>query len=82
VAHDRLPSPYSGDWTVPLDGGGWGNHFEGSPRVMDRASRKADVQKQGRERARKHMVEHIVQKQDGTIGERNSYGGDSPRRPG
>src|SRR3954470_7835449 len=44
-------------WTVPLDGGGWGNHFEGSTRIMDRGSRKADVQKQGRERAREHKVE-------------------------
>jgi hypothetical protein len=47
----------------------------------DRGSRKADVQKQGRERARKHKVEHIIQEQDGTIGERNSYGGDSPVGP-
>jgi hypothetical protein len=69
-------------WTVPLEGGGWGNHYEGSTRIMDRGPRKADVQKQGRERARKHKVEHIIQKADGTIGERNSYGGDSPRRPG
>jgi hypothetical protein len=37
-------------WTVPLDGGGWGNHFEGSTRIMDRGPRKADVQKEGRER--------------------------------
>jgi hypothetical protein len=35
-----------------------------------------------RERARKHKIEHIIQKADGTIGERNSYGGDSPPRPG
>src|SRR3954454_9743689 len=69
-------------WTVPLEGGGWGNRYEGSTRVMDRGLRKADVQKQGRERARNSKVEHIIQKADGTIGERNSYGGDSPRRPG
>lgn len=69
-------------WTVPLESGGWGNHYEGSTRIMDRGPRKADVQKQGRDRARKHKVEHIIQKADGTIGERNSYGGDSPRRPG
>jgi len=69
-------------WTVALDGGGWGNRFEGSRRIMDRGPRKADVQKQGRERARKHKVEHIIQEADGTIGERNSYGGASPRRPG
>jgi hypothetical protein len=39
-------------------------------RWLDRGPRKADVQKQGRERAREHKVEHIVQKADGTIGER------------
>ena len=51
-------------------------------RILDRGPRKADVQKQGRERARKHKVEHIIQKADGTIAERDSYGGDSPRRGG
>jgi hypothetical protein len=30
-------------WTVPRDGGGWGNHFEGSTRILDRGPRKADV---------------------------------------
>ena len=69
-------------WTVPLEGGGWGNHFEGSKRVMDRGPKKGAVKKAGRDRARKHQVEHIIQKADGTIGERNSYGGDSPRRRG
>jgi Uncharacterized protein conserved in bacteria (DUF2188) len=68
-------------WTLPLDGGGSGNRYEGGTRVMDRGTRTADVQRQGRERARKHKVQHIIQKADGTIGERNSYGGDSPRRP-
>jgi hypothetical protein len=65
-------------WTGPLEGGGWGNrygqHADHGPRPP-----QADVQKHGRERARKNKVEHIVQKQDGTIGERNSHGGDSPR---
>ena len=59
-------------WTVPLEGGRWGNHFEAA----------CGSWTAGRERARRHRVEHIIQKADGTIGERNSYGGDSPRRPG
>ena len=67
---------------MPLEGGGWGNGYQGSTRVMDRGPRTADVQKQGRERARKPKGEHLVHKADGTIGERNSYGGHSPRRPG
>jgi hypothetical protein len=49
---------------------------------MDRGTRKADIEKEGRERARKHKVEHIIQKADGTISERHSHGGDSPRRRG
>jgi hypothetical protein len=69
-------------WTVPLEGGGWGNRYEGSNRVLDRASKKTDVQARGRERARKAEVEHIIQKRDGTIGTRNSYGNDPRRSPG
>jgi hypothetical protein len=49
---------------------------------MDRDSAQGGRPGAGRERARKNEVEHIIQKQDGTIGERNSCGGDSPRRPG
>jgi hypothetical protein len=59
-----------------------GQALRGQDATQDRASRKADVQEEGRERARKHKIEHIIQKADGTIGERNSYGGDSPPRPG
>jgi hypothetical protein len=49
---------------------------------MPRGARKADVREDGRERGCKHEVEHVIPKQQGTIGERNSYGGDSSRRPG
>jgi hypothetical protein len=49
---------------------------------MEPGARKADVREDGRERGCKHEVEHVIPKQQGTIGERNSYGGDSSRRPG
>jgi hypothetical protein len=68
--------------TVPLDRGGWGNHFQGITPIADRGARKADVRKDARERGCKHEVEHVIPKEVGRIGERNSYGDDSPRRPG
>jgi hypothetical protein len=67
---------------MPPRRGRLGHHFEGSSRVLDRGSRKAEVQKAGRERARRHRVEHIIKNADGTIGERNSYGKDPVRSPG
>jgi len=36
--HDVFMADKPNVWTVPLDEGGWGNHFEGSARVMDRGS--------------------------------------------
>src|SRR4051812_28433130 len=38
--HDVFMADKPNVWTVPLDEGGWGNHFEGSARVMDRGSVK------------------------------------------
>jgi hypothetical protein len=69
-------------WTVPHPKGGWGNKREGSERFLDRAETKAAAQVSGRARALKDKVEHVILKRDGQIGERNSYGGDSPRRKG
>ena len=36
----------------------------------------------GRARAQQDRTEHIIHNQDGTIGERNSYGNDPASRPG
>lgn len=69
-------------WTVPLDDGGWGNRYEESNRVLDKGPRKADVEKQGRDRARKERSEHVVQKKDGSIHKKNSYGHDPRSTPG
>jgi hypothetical protein len=36
----------------------------------------------GRGRARQDRTEHLINEEDGTIGERNSYGNDPAARPG
>jgi hypothetical protein len=36
----------------------------------------------GRRQAKANRVEHFIQDRHGKIQGRNSYGGDSPRRPG
>src|SRR4051812_39903824 len=63
-------------WTVPVEGGGWGNRYEDSNRILDKGARKAEVESQGRDRARKEKSEHVVLKKDGAIGRKNSYGHD------
>jgi hypothetical protein len=64
--------------TVP-HGDGWANKVEGNSRVSNTASTKAEAQAKGRDMARKAKVEHLIHKEDGSIGQRNSYGND-PRR--
>ncbi|WP_445152213.1 DUF2188 domain-containing protein [Baekduia sp. Peel2402] len=58
--------------TVP-HGDGWANRVEGSQRVSNTASTKAEAQAKGREMAIERGVEHLVHKTDGQIGERNTY---------
>ena len=61
--------------TVP-HGDGWANRREGSDRVSKTFDRKADAEAAGRSTAQRERTEHLVHRKDGTIGERNSYGGD------
>ena len=61
--------------TVP-HGDGWANRREGSDRVSKTFPTKSEAQQSGRDTARREQTEHIVHRQDGTIGERNSYGND------
>ena len=59
-----------GMWTNMVEGeGGTGRNFQTKERAVEA----------GRELARERGVEHIIKNQDGTIGERNSYGND-PRK--
>lgn len=64
------------------DDGVWKSRRQGSSRAFSTGGTKAEQTAQGRAQARKDEVEHTIKKLDGTIGEKNSYGGDSPRRPG
>ncbi|WP_419909916.1 DUF2188 domain-containing protein [Candidatus Poriferisodalis sp.] len=61
--------------TVP-HGDGWANRREGSSRVFDTHPTKAEAQAAGREAAMRDSTEHLIHKQNGQIGERNSYGND------
>jgi Uncharacterized protein conserved in bacteria (DUF2188) len=54
----------------------------GSSRYLNRDSTKREARAAGRDRARTDNVEHIIQNQDGQIGERNSYGHDPRNVPG
>jgi hypothetical protein len=62
--------------TLPHPGGGWGNKVQGNDRFSNTAPTKEKAQHVGRDMARERKTEHIIKKQDGTIGERNSYGHD------
>lgn len=61
--------------TVP-HGDGWANRREGSQRVSNTSSTKAEAQAVGRDMAKSDGVEHLIHNKDGTISERNSYGND------
>jgi hypothetical protein len=61
--------------TVP-HGDSWANRREGSDRVSKTFGTKAEAQAAGRATARNENTEHLIHRQDGTIGERNSYGND------
>jgi hypothetical protein len=71
VAKSRKPAVE----TLPHPDGGWGNKVQGNDRFSNRDDTKAEAQKTGRAMAQR-QTEHIIKKQDGKIGERNSYGND------
>lgn len=54
----------------------WKSRRQGSERAFSVGGTKAEQQATGRTAAQKDGVEHIIKKQDGTIGARNSYGND------
>lgn len=67
--------------TVPKDGQ-WINKVEGGGELGGVHATKEEAVSVGRARARDDNTEHVIHKEDGTIGERNSYGNDSTSRPG
>jgi hypothetical protein len=57
----------------------WRNISAGASRPIRTYSTKQQAQDAGRAAAQNRRVEHLIHKQDGQIGERNSYGHD-PRK--
>lgn len=62
-----------GDIETYYEDGQWKNRPQGNERASNTAETKAEAQAKGREMAIERNVEHIIKKQDGTIGERNTY---------
>ncbi len=68
--------------TVHRDGR-WCNSVEGDDAPLpDRFDTKEAALEAGRAEARRRSTEHVIHNEDGTIGERNSYGNDPADRPG
>jgi hypothetical protein len=66
--------------TVPASGG-WENKRAGQDAALSQHVTKEEAVEAGRAQAMRDQAEHIIHKEDGTIGERNSYGSD-PRGGG
>lgn len=62
-----------GDIETYYEDGQWKNRAQGNRRASNAHGTKAEAQARGRDMAIDRGVEHIVKKQDGTIGERNTY---------
>lgn len=57
-------------------GGSWINEVEGGQQLSAHRTKDAAVEA-GRTEAKRQRTEHVIHNLDGTIGSRNSYGGDS-----
>ena len=63
--------------------GRWANSLEGHDRaLLGTFDTKEEAVEAGREEASRRLTEHVIHNKDGSIGERNSYGGDPAGRPG
>jgi hypothetical protein len=67
--------------TVHADGH-WRNTIERSGPLPDAYDTKAEAVEAGRTEAQSRQTEHVIHHEDGTIGERNSYGNHPVHRPG
>lgn len=59
----------------------WINELEEGSEFGGAHATKEDAVAAGRERAKQDKTEHVIHNQDGTIGERNSYGRDPVSSP-
>lgn len=62
-----------GDIHTSKQGDRWVNKAEGNERATNSAATKAQAQAEGRRMAIERGVEHLVHKENGQIGERNTY---------
>ncbi|WP_104113442.1 DUF2188 domain-containing protein [Micromonospora chalcea] len=62
-----------GDIDTYQQDGQWKNRPEGNERASSRHDTKAEAEAAGREMAVERGAEHVIKKQDGTIGEKNTY---------
>ena len=60
---------------------GWVNTVEGGD-DLDWHERKDDAVAAGRTAAKARHTEHLIHREDNSIGERSSYGSDPAHRPG
>ena len=68
--------------TVHADGS-WRNSIEGDEESLPASyATKVEAVQAGRDEARRRKTEHVIHNEDGSIGERNSYGNDPADRPG
>jgi len=67
--------------TVYRDGQ-WRNELGGGPDLGGTHATEEQAVSAGRDEARQRGVEHVIHNQDGTIGEKNSYGNDPSSVPG
>jgi hypothetical protein len=71
-----------GDIDPEPHGPHWANKVEGDSQVSNIHDTKNQAEREGREMAIRRKVEHLIHKQNGTIGERTSYGNDPRSRLG
>jgi uncharacterized protein DUF2188 len=70
-----------GDIETYYDDGRWKNRPQGNQRASSTHDTKAEAQAEGRKMAIDRQVEHVIKKQDGTIGEKNTYPRSRDQRP-
>lgn len=63
-----------GDIETYYEDGQWKSKVEGRERAARVGGTKAEQTAIGRRLAQDHKGEHIIKNEDGTIGEKNSYG--------
>ncbi|NES27027.1 DUF2188 domain-containing protein [Micromonospora terminaliae] len=62
-----------GDIETYPQGDQWKNRPEGNQRASSVHDTKQEAEAAGREMAKQRDAEHVIKKQDGTIGEKNTY---------